>query len=93
MDGVKCQSTLNFVLIQGEILLYDGKGLISNLDDINDYMAKKIQRYNNHFIIDELQASFIISEKPDILNTKNCGFISPLLMQSDIVLDIDLKVT
>uniref|UniRef100_A0A1I8EWS3 Uncharacterized protein n=1 Tax=Wuchereria bancrofti TaxID=6293 RepID=A0A1I8EWS3_WUCBA len=41
MNGVKCQSTSNFVLIQGEILLYDGNGLVSNLDDINGCMAQK----------------------------------------------------
>uniref|UniRef100_A0A0R3QSZ0 Ycf1 n=1 Tax=Brugia timori TaxID=42155 RepID=A0A0R3QSZ0_9BILA len=87
----------NFVLIQGEILLYDRRGLVSNLDDIKNYMHKRenydtinhclyrrigrinAARYSNHFVNDEL---LIISEKSNIINTKNCRFTFPFLMQA-----------
>ncbi|EJW71649.1 hypothetical protein WUBG_17446 [Wuchereria bancrofti] len=39
--GVRCQSTINFVLIKGEIFFYEGRGLVSNLDDTDKCMIQK----------------------------------------------------
>uniref|UniRef100_A8PL30 Uncharacterized protein n=1 Tax=Brugia malayi TaxID=6279 RepID=A8PL30_BRUMA len=65
-------------------------------DTTNHVCIEKIGRfnatkYNKHFIIEEIQASLIIDENPHILNTKNCRFTSPLLMQGDIIIEVNVE--
>ncbi|EJD76718.1 hypothetical protein LOAG_16393 [Loa loa] len=107
--GVKCQSTTNFVLTEGEIFLYEGRGLVSNLDNTDHCMVQRgkcitntsivlwssndvvshclyrrvgsfgAMKYGDHFVINELQVSFIIDKENTIITT-NCGSDNPHLM-------------
>uniref|UniRef100_A0A1I8EDD4 Uncharacterized protein n=1 Tax=Wuchereria bancrofti TaxID=6293 RepID=A0A1I8EDD4_WUCBA len=51
MLRVKCQSTSNFALTEGEIFLYDGRELVSNLDDIRNCMVQKGKCVTNTSIV------------------------------------------
>ncbi|VDM15669.1 unnamed protein product, partial [Wuchereria bancrofti] len=115
--GAKCQSTINFVLTKGEILFYEGRGLVSNLDDtdkcmvqngkcvintstvlwnsteaVNQCPYKRIGRFNtikygNHFIIKELQSSFILDNETHSSTMKNCKFNNPYTMKGYIIFE------
>ncbi|MCP9263590.1 Integrase core domain containing protein [Dirofilaria immitis] len=49
--GVKCQSTTNFIFIKGEIFLYDGKGLLSDFDNVERCTAISGKCVTNNGIV------------------------------------------
>uniref|UniRef100_A0A1I8F0V3 Uncharacterized protein n=1 Tax=Wuchereria bancrofti TaxID=6293 RepID=A0A1I8F0V3_WUCBA len=51
IDGDKCQSTSNSALTEGEIFLYDGRGLVSQLDNIENCMVQKGKCITNISIV------------------------------------------
>ncbi|VDN57552.1 unnamed protein product [Dracunculus medinensis] len=65
---------------------------ILNLKPLHRFMTEigrlDAQKYGNHFIIDELQTSFIFDEKNETITTRNCGFIDLHPMKGDIIVDM-----
>lgn len=49
--GVKCQSTTNFIFIKGKIFLYDGKGLLSDFDNVERCTAISGKCVTNNGIV------------------------------------------
>ncbi|MCP9257891.1 Integrase core domain containing protein [Dirofilaria immitis] len=49
--GVKCQSTTNFIFMKGEIFLYDGKGLLSDFDNVERCTAISGKCVTNNDIV------------------------------------------
>ncbi|MCP9262857.1 Pao retrotransposon peptidase family protein [Dirofilaria immitis] len=49
--GVRCQSTTNFIFIKDEIFLYDGKGLLSDFDNVERCTAISGKCVTNNGIV------------------------------------------
>uniref|UniRef100_A0AAF5RY31 DUF5641 domain-containing protein n=1 Tax=Wuchereria bancrofti TaxID=6293 RepID=A0AAF5RY31_WUCBA len=50
------------------------------------------QIYENNFIIDELQTSFVFSKENKTFRSGNCNFTNPSLMNGDTLIDIVTKI-
>ncbi|VDM93772.1 unnamed protein product, partial [Onchocerca ochengi] len=117
--GINCQSTINFILIEGEILFFDGKYPVSNLDNTNHCKVQRgkcvtntrivlwnntkathqclynkvgrldAMKYSYHFVINELQASFLMDKTDHTIIDTRCGFNNPHSMKGNIILDVD----
>ncbi|KAL3993728.1 hypothetical protein ACH3XW_18760 [Acanthocheilonema viteae] len=46
-------------------------------------------RYGDHFVISELQASFVVDKANHTRTNSNCNFNYPYFMKGNIILDVD----